>query len=65
MYLANTRLGNLERNYYQGWMTTPGLPSVEKLMHHFSIGSLIMMIIVGVSIVILIGYLVALSTPVI
>jgi cell division septal protein FtsQ len=33
-------------------------------MHHFWIGSLILMIIVGVSIVLLIGYLAALSTPI-
>jgi cell division protein FtsQ len=63
MYLGKTRLGNLERNYYRGTVADAGLPWMERLMHHFWIGSLIMMIIVGVSIVLLIGYLVALSTP--
>ena len=64
MYLGKTRLGNLERNYYRGSVEYAGLSWMEKLMHHFWIGSLIMMIIVGVSIVLLIGYLVALSTPI-
>lgn len=63
MYLGKTRLGNLERNYYRGSVADVGLSWMERLMHHFWIGSLIMMIIVGVSIVLLIGYLVALSTP--
>jgi cell division septal protein FtsQ len=54
----------MERNYYRGSMADAGLSWIEKLMHHFWIGSLIMMIIVGVSIVLLIGYLVALSTPI-
>ena len=45
-------------------MADAGFSWMEKLMHHFWIGSLIMMIIVGVSIVLLIGYLVALSTPI-
>jgi cell division protein FtsQ len=45
-------------------MADAGLSWIDKLMHHFWIGSLIMMIIVGVSIVLLIGYLVALSTPI-
>jgi cell division protein FtsQ len=64
MYLGKTRLGNMERNYYRGSMADDGLSWIEKLLHHFWIGSLIMMIIVGVSIVLLIGYLVALSTPI-
>lgn len=64
MYLGKTRLGNIERNYYRGSLADTGLSWIEKLMHHFWIGSLIMMIIVGVSIVLLIGYLVALSTPI-
>ncbi len=64
MYLGKTRLGNLERNYYRGSVSDAGMSWIERLMHHFWIGSLIMMIIVGVSIVLLIGYLVALSTPI-
>jgi cell division protein FtsQ len=64
MYLGKTRLGNLEHNYYRGSVSDAGLSWMEKLRHQFWIGSLIMMIIVGVSIVLLIGYLVALSTPI-
>jgi cell division protein FtsQ len=64
MYLGKTRLGNLEHNYYRGSGSDAGLSWMEKLKHQFWIGSLIMMIIVGVSIVLLIGYLVALSTPI-
>jgi cell division protein FtsQ len=64
MYLGKTRLGNLERNYYRGSAADAGLSWMERLMHHFWIGSLVMMILVGVSIVLLIGYLVALSTPI-
>ncbi|MEW6186819.1 MAG: FtsQ-type POTRA domain-containing protein [Thermodesulfobacteriota bacterium] len=64
MYLGKTRLGNMGRNYYRGSMSDSGLSLMDKLMHQFWIGSLIMMIVVGVSIVLLIGYLVALSTPV-
>ena len=63
MYLGKTRLGNLERNYYRGSAADAGISWMERLMHQFWIGSLIMMILVGVSIVLLIGYLVALSTP--
>jgi cell division septal protein FtsQ len=64
MYIGKTRLGNMERNYYRGSMSDPGLSLPERLMHHFWIGSLILMVIVGVSIVLLIGYLAALSTPI-
>jgi cell division protein FtsQ len=54
----------MERNYYRGSMAYAGLSWMERLMHHFWIGSLILMIMVGVSIVLLIGYLAALSTPI-
>ena len=64
MYIGKTRLGNLEHNYYRGSVAEAGFSWVDRLMHHFWIGSMIMMIIVGVSIVLLIGYLVALSTPI-
>ncbi len=66
MYIGKTRLGTIGRNYYRGSLveTDPGFSWTEKLMHHFWVGSLIMMILVGVSIVLLIGYLVALSTPI-
>ena len=64
MYIGKTRLGSMERNYYRGSISEVGFSWIERLMHHFWIGSLILMIIVGVSIVLLIGYLVALSTPI-
>jgi len=66
MYIGKTRLGTIGRNYYRGSLVEgdSGFSWTEKLMHHFWVGSLIMMIIVGVSIVLLIGYLVALSTPI-
>jgi cell division protein FtsQ len=54
----------MEHNYYRGSIHDGGFSWIETLMHHFWVGSLIMMIIVGVSIVLLIGYLVALSTPI-
>jgi cell division protein FtsQ len=64
MYLGKTRLGTIGRNYYRGSLEDSGFSWTGKLMHHFWVGSLIMMILVGVSIVLLIGYLVALSTPI-
>lgn len=64
MYLGKTRLGNLSHNYYRGTLSDSGLSWMERLCHHFWVGSLVMMIIVGISIVMLIGYLVALSTPI-
>jgi len=64
MYLGKTRLGTIGRNYYRGSLEDSGFSWTERLMHHFWVGSLIMMILVGVSIVLLIGYLVALSTPI-
>jgi len=64
MYLGKTRLGNITRNYYRGSLTDSGLSWTERLWHHFWVGSLIFMIILGISIVLLIGYLVALSTPI-
>lgn len=64
MYLGKTRLGNLSHNYYRGTLTDSGLSWMERLWHHFWVGSLVMMILVGISIIMLIGYLVALSTPI-
>jgi cell division protein FtsQ len=64
MYIGKTRLGNFGRNTYRGELTDTGLSWIEKLWHHFWVGSLILLIVVGVSIVMLIGYLVALSTPI-
>lgn len=64
MYLGKTRLGNMGRNYYRGALSDSGWSLMDKLKHQFWVGSLIMMIVVGVSIILLIGYLVALSTPV-
>ena len=65
MYLGKTRLGNLGHNYYRGALSdSAGLSWTERLWHHFWVGSLVMMIILGISVVLLIGYLVALSTPI-
>ncbi len=64
MYLGKTRLGNLGHNYYRDTLSDSGLSWMERLWHHFWVGSLVMMIILGISIVLLIGYLVALSTPI-
>lgn len=64
MYLGKTRLGNLNHNYYRDTLSDSGLSWMERLWHHFWVGSLVMMIILGISIVLLIGYLVALSTPI-
>lgn len=51
------------RNYYRGSLTAGNLTWMERIWGHFWVGSLMVMIMVGVSIVLLIGYLVALSTP--
>jgi cell division protein FtsQ len=64
MYLGKTRLGNLGRNFYKGSLTDSGGSWVEKLWHHFWVGALVVIVVVGVSVVMLIGYLVALSTPI-
>ena len=64
MYLGKTRLGNLSHNYYRDTLSDSGLSWMERLWYHFWVGSLVMMIILGISIVLLIGYLVALSTPI-
>jgi cell division protein FtsQ len=64
MYIGKTRLGNMGRNYYRGDLTNSDLSWMEKLWHHFWVGSLMIMVILGISIILLIGYLVALSTPI-
>ena len=64
MYLGKTRLGNLGHNYYRDTLSDSGLSWMERLWHHFWVGSLVLMIILGISGVLLIGYLVALSTPI-
>jgi cell division protein FtsQ len=64
MYLGKTRLGNFGHNYYRGTLTDSGPVGAERLWYHFWIGSLVMMIILGISVILLIGYLVALSTPI-
>ncbi len=64
MYLGKTRLGNLGRNFYRGSLTDGGSSWVEKLWHHFWIGALVFLVVAGVSLVMLIGYMVALSTPI-
>ncbi|MBA4392431.1 MAG: hypothetical protein C0407_02650 [Desulfobacca sp.] len=64
MYLGKTRLGNMGRNYYRDSLTNPDLSWIERVWHHFWVGSLMLMILLGISIILLIGYLVALSTPI-
>jgi cell division protein FtsQ len=64
MYLGKTRLGHLGRNAYQGALTDSGLSWVEKIWHHFWVGSLIILMVAGVSLIMLMGYFVALSTPI-
>ena len=64
MYLGKTRLGHLGRNAYHSALTETGLSRVEKIWHHFWVGSLIILIMAGVSLVMLIGYFTALSTPI-
>jgi cell division protein FtsQ len=64
MYLGKTRLGHLGRNAYQGTLSDSGLSWLEKLWHHFWVGSMIMLVVAGVSLAMIIGYFVALSTPI-
>jgi cell division septal protein FtsQ len=64
MYLGKTRLGNMGRNYYRESLASSDLSWFERLWRHFWVGSLMIMVLLGISIMLLIGYLVALSTPI-
>ncbi|MCG6535506.1 MAG: FtsQ-type POTRA domain-containing protein [Syntrophales bacterium LBB04] len=64
MYIGKTRLGDGSRNYYRGSLANSDLSWFERLWHHFWVGSLMFMVLLGISLVLLIGYLVALSTPI-
>lgn len=63
MYLGKSRLGQWDRNVYRGTLLDPRMTFGERLRHRFWIGTLILMIAVGVSMFLLIGYLAALSAP--
>jgi cell division protein FtsQ len=63
MYLGKSRLGNMGRNYYRDSLSDPRT-MMETLWHHFWVGSLLVMVILGISMTLLIGYLAALSTPI-
>jgi|GEM_PF-1025291 cell division protein FtsQ len=63
MYLGKSRLGHWDRNDYRGTFFDSRTSLGEKLRHRFWIGTLLLMIAVGISMFLLIGYLAALSTP--
>lgn len=63
MYLGKSRLGQWDRNYYRGTLSDTRATWGDKIRHRFWVGTLFLMILVGVSMVLLIGYLAALSTP--
>jgi len=52
------------RNYYRESLASSDLSWFERLWRHFWVGSLMIMVLLGISIMLLIGYLVALSTPI-
>ena len=63
MYLGKTRLGATGRNVYQRSLQEGGPVWFQRIWHHFWIGSIILMVLSGLSLTLLIGYLVALSAP--
>jgi cell division protein FtsQ len=63
MYLGKTKLGAAGRNVMHRPLKEGGANWFQRLGHHFWIGSIIVIILVGLSITLLVGYLVALSTP--
>lgn len=63
MYLGKTKIGAAGRNMIHRPLKEGGLSWFHRLWHHFWVGSIIVMILAGLSITLLIGYLVALSTP--
>ena len=63
MYLGKTKLGVAGRNGFHRPLKEGEANWFQRLGHHFWIGSIIVMILVGLSITLLVGYLVALSTP--
>jgi cell division protein FtsQ len=63
MYLGKTKIGTAGRNTIHRPLGEGGAGWFQRLWHHFWVGSIIVMILAGLSITLLIGYLVALSTP--
>ena len=63
MYLGKTRLGATGRNAYQRSLQDRGPGWFQRIWHHFWIGSIIVMVLAGLSLTLLIGYLVSLSAP--
>jgi len=63
MYLGKTKIGAAGRNTIHRPLKERGASWFHRLWHHFWVGSIIIMILAGLSITLLIGYLVALSTP--
>ena len=63
MYLGKTRLGAPGRNVNYRPLEDRGPGWFQRVWHHFWIGSIIVMILAGLSLTMLIGYLVALSAP--
>ena len=63
MYLGKTKLGAAGRNGFHRPLKEGGANWFQRLWHHFWVGSIIVMILIGLSITLLVGYLVALSTP--
>ncbi len=63
MYLGKTKLGAAGRNGFHRPLKEGGTNWFQRLGHHFWIGSIVIMILVGLSITLLVGYLVALSAP--
>ncbi|MBI5584282.1 MAG: FtsQ-type POTRA domain-containing protein [Deltaproteobacteria bacterium] len=63
MYLGKTRLGVPGRNVFQKSLQDGGPGWFQRIWRHFWIGSIIVMILAGLSLTMLIGYLFALSAP--
>ncbi len=63
MYIGKTRIGSIGRNSYRTPLRESGLSLIQRFWHNFWIGSLLIMIALGISLTLLMGYLVALSTP--
>lgn len=63
MYLGKTRLGATGRNLYHQAPKAGSRLWFRRLGHHFWIGSIILMIMGGLAVTLMVGYLVALSAP--
>jgi cell division protein FtsQ len=63
MYLGKTKIGVAGRNMVHRSLKEGRANWFHRLWHHFWVGSIMVMILAGLSITLLIGYLVALSAP--